>query len=665
MTPCYTTTIEQSFYHTWDYLTICANNGIVINASKFQFCKDTITFAGLNITPEGITPSNNLLLAIKDFHIPKDITGARSWFGLVNQLSWAYSISNIMQPFRDLIKHNNKFYWDDVLTRLFHDSKALLIDAVKEGIRSFDINRPTCLQCDWSKDGLGYLLLQKYCKCALDNAPICCPDGWHLVYASFRFTNPAESRYSPTEGEALAVSWSLQHARLFTLGYNNLIVSTDHKPLLGIFNDRALGDITNPRIQSLKEKTLRYQFSIQHCPGKWHRGPDALSRKPVATTEAAIISCIRESASIQDSENTDQRESMMCSVNICALSTLNGTDPKNNLITMEDINHACKSDTTYSLLVTTIQNGFPITRQKTVPALREFWEVRNRLSATNNIALLDRRPVIPSSLRKNVLHTLHAAHQGVTGMSARANQSIYWPGMNSCIRNYRANCKTCSTNAPSQHKEPLELTPTPQWPFQQICADYFDIASHSYLSIVDRFSGWICIYYFRPGQATAKHLITILRDLFTAYGSPEELCSDGGPQFVATTIKEFLKAWGVHHRISSVAYPQSNGRAELGVKAARRIVLDNTLPDGSLDNDKAARAILQYRNTPLNDIHLSPAQILLHRQLRDHLPIHPEHYHLRPEWLASAQQRELLLAQRNHVIMQRYNPGLPRGRREF
>ena len=113
----YDASIEQSFHHTWDYLTLCAENGVVLNAKKFRFCKDTVTFAGFNITMEGITPSNNLLSAIRDFPIPKDITGARSWFGLVNQISWAYAISNIMQPFRDLIKHNNKFYWDDVLTK--------------------------------------------------------------------------------------------------------------------------------------------------------------------------------------------------------------------------------------------------------------------------------------------------------------------------------------------------------------------------------------------------------------------------------------------------------------------------------------------------------------------------------------------------------------------
>ena len=103
----YDSSIEEPFNHTWDFLTLCAEKGIVINADKFQFCRDTVTFAGLTITPTSITPSNNLLSAIKRFSTPKDITGARSWFGLVNQVSWAYSISSIMQLFRDLVKPNS------------------------------------------------------------------------------------------------------------------------------------------------------------------------------------------------------------------------------------------------------------------------------------------------------------------------------------------------------------------------------------------------------------------------------------------------------------------------------------------------------------------------------------------------------------------------------
>jgi len=108
---------------------------------------------------------------------PENITDVRSWFGLVNQVAWAYSIGPIMEPFRELIKTNSSFHWDSTLDQLFSESKELLIKKVSEGICAFDPERHTCLQHDWSKQGLGYLLLQKYCLCSLDNAPICCSKG--------------------------------------------------------------------------------------------------------------------------------------------------------------------------------------------------------------------------------------------------------------------------------------------------------------------------------------------------------------------------------------------------------------------------------------------------------------------------------------------------------
>ena len=130
----YDSSIKESFYHTWDFLTLCAEKGKVTNADKFQFCGDTVTFAGLTITP--ISPHQTTFsLPLKtSLHQMISITGARSWFGLVNQVSWAYSISSIMQQFRDLVKPNSKFRWDETLDKLFQDSKGLLITALEEGI---------------------------------------------------------------------------------------------------------------------------------------------------------------------------------------------------------------------------------------------------------------------------------------------------------------------------------------------------------------------------------------------------------------------------------------------------------------------------------------------------------------------------------------------------
>ena len=55
---------------------------------------------------------------------------------------------------------------------------------------------------------------------------------------------------------------------------------------------------------------------------------------------------------------------------------------------------------------------------------------------------------------------------------------------------------------------------------------------------------------------------------------------------------------------------------------------------------RAARALLQHCNTPLQGIGLSPAQILFHRQLRDHIPTHTEHLKLNKKWLLQAKHRE-------------------------
>ena len=55
------------------------------------------------------------------------------------------------------------------------------------------------------------------------------------------------------------------------------------------------------------------------------------------------------------------------------------------------------------------------------------------LKVTNNIVLIDDHTVIPSNLQKQVLYTLHSAHQGINNMCSKAKQIVYWPGMNNDI----------------------------------------------------------------------------------------------------------------------------------------------------------------------------------------------------------------------------------------
>ena len=115
-------------------------------------------------------------------------------------------------------------------------------------------------------------------------------------------------------------------------------------------------------------------------------------------------------------------------------------------------------------------------------------------------------------------------------------------------------------------------------------------------------------------------------------------------------FQHFLALWTVEHRLSSVAYPQSNGHAEVAVEASKSI--------DSLNNDKVAHPILQYRNTPLPDIGLIPAQILFHRQLRDSIPSHPTHYR-HQQWMVSAEEREKMLSKCNHILVKKHSRVIP------
>ena len=99
-----------------------------------------------------------------------------------------------------------------------------------------------------------------------------------MTLAGGRFTSPAESRYSPVEGECLTVVEALHKSKNFVLGCSELLVATDHNPLLGVFR-KPLEEIENPRLLSLVEKTLWFKFTMIHLPGKKNNSPDKADKR--------------------------------------------------------------------------------------------------------------------------------------------------------------------------------------------------------------------------------------------------------------------------------------------------------------------------------------------------------------------------------------------------
>ena len=646
--------IADSFHQAVQWLDVCGQNGITLNPDKFVFSSTVVDFAGFTITMDSVLPSPKYSDAILNFPVPRNIHDIRSWFGLVNQVSYAFSMAKRMLPFRELLKTGQQFQWNSELQEIFDESKDRIVQEIETGVRIFDKSKPTCIATDWSKTGIGFWLLQKHCGC-MPVKPFCCNDGWKVTLVGSRFTHAAESRYAPIEGEALAVADALDKARYFVLGCEDLIIAVDHKPLLKIFGDRSLEDIPNSRLRNLKEKTLRYRFRVTHVPGMKNKAADAMSRRP--TGRPVQMNLPDDHASLSEIPWGHTHPDALL-----LIRTHEPDDADSELLTHGDatgilgsvtwdrVREATASNPDMHLLTELIEDGMPETRSEMPVSIRQFHQYRHELSTTNGVAIYKDRIIIPPALRHAVLAALHAAHQGVSMMTARAEISIFWPGMTEDIAKVRNECGHCHRMSPSQPAAPPTRPILPVYPFQAICSDFFSYKGVHYVVVVDRYSNWPIIAKTLAGGAG---LINILRQTFMTYGTPEELASDGGPEYTSTDTRQFLRTWGVNHRLSSVAFPHSNCRAEIAVKTMKRLITDNTGGNGDLDTDAVQRAILQYRNTPDPDTKISPAMCVFGRMIRDFIPVIPGKYLPHDTWRDTLRAREDALRKR-HIKMHEY-----------
>ena len=163
--------IEEAFYHVFDYLYLCGENGITIHPRKFKFAQSQVDFVGYNIGWDDYKPSDDMLSAIKNFPIPDNpsIADIRSRSGLVNKVA----------PF---LATGKKVYWDSGLQQLFESTKSDISELASRGLAYYDTNRRTAVITNWSKKGIGFAIMQKHCNCVNDindqSIPNCCKQGW-------------------------------------------------------------------------------------------------------------------------------------------------------------------------------------------------------------------------------------------------------------------------------------------------------------------------------------------------------------------------------------------------------------------------------------------------------------------------------------------------------
>ncbi|KAK3690843.1 hypothetical protein RRG08_021542 [Elysia crispata] len=182
-----------------------------------------------------------------------------------------------------------------------------------------------------------------------------------------------------------------------------------------------------------------------------------------------------------------------------------------NIATRTMVREATASDTILQRLITLIHSGIPDQCQDVPSELQPYHRYAASLFCIHGDILTGHRIVILAALQPSILNALHAAHQGVVAMCARTADSVFWPNITTNITRTRNQCAQCNRAAKANTIQlPTDIIP-PDYPFQQLCRDYFSYNNHGYAVIVDRYSSWSMVF---RSEAGAEGLVRPLRETF-------------------------------------------------------------------------------------------------------------------------------------------------------
>ena len=144
------------------------------------------------------------------------------------------------------------------------------------------------------------------------------------------------------------------------------------------------------------------------------------------------------------------------------------------------------------------------------------------------------RVIIPPNLREPILKELHWSHPGVARMKSMARSHVWWPKLDADLERITRAFWQCSKTRNAL--APLCPWTWPSGPWKRVYVDFATSEGQHYLILVDAYSKWPEVAGPMRSTDTAA-TISVLSNLFTRYGFPEQVVSDNGPPFKS---KEFL-----------------------------------------------------------------------------------------------------------------------------
>ncbi|XP_065854963.1 uncharacterized protein [Euphorbia lathyris] len=238
----------------------CLKFNLVLNYEKWHFMVNQSIILGHVVSARGIEVDRAKIDVIPSLPYPGSVREVRSFLGHAGfYRRFIKDFSKITQPMCKLLQKEVVFEFDQTCKNAFDELKEKLVSAPI--IQPPNWNYPFEIMCDASNYAIGAVLGQR-----MDKLP-------HVIYYASRMLDNAQSNYSTTERELLAIVFALEKFCSYLIG-TKVIVFSDHAALRYLMKKKD----AKPRLIRWILLLQEFDLEIRDKKGSKNLVADHLSR---------------------------------------------------------------------------------------------------------------------------------------------------------------------------------------------------------------------------------------------------------------------------------------------------------------------------------------------------------------------------------------------------
>ena len=543
----YTDTEEQHMSLLKKVFQRLEEHDLTLALDKCVFGRSTMDYLGYEVSSTGIRPLNRKVEAIQKIPKPESqksllhFLGALNYFrnclsGLVKNGVY-HNAANLLQPLYTAgtvkIQSKDKFsqIWDHspVLQEAFQDAKKLLKNAAE--LSHPDPKLPLALWTDASQHSIGAVLMQQ------NVSGKWIPLGYMSKHLPIEKVNWATYRK-----ELFAVQAGIRYFISEIYG-RHCTVYSDHAPLVSAFKNQGF-QLHDPVAQRALMEIGQFTRDIRHIAGSKNAGSDFLSRIPPDLKGTAFVA-----------ETVSALEGFkLISMSASVLFQAQQECEETNLL-----------------------------KQKKHPTSVYFEEIAiENYKILCEMSMSSPRPVLPKSLRKFVMKSLHnCGHTGIKESIRKISSHYYWNNMKTEITTYVQTCHGCQSVKNDKIKPPhFGQFDVPDQRFSHCHIDVVGPLPESngfkyLLTTMDRTTRFLLALPLRDTSAKSCSEAFLLHHV-AMFGVPSACTSDQGKNFISELFRQMQHSLGIDIKYTPIYWPQGNGlieRAHQSLKNAMKAEL--------------------------------------------------------------------------------------------